>query len=198
MIAVCLPHFCFLRCCGFLSARGSELSRRRRRTSVQLARFRCPETGREQGSGSERLLDADYTTYVTLSGGDQLKISSEEAFSSIYIIWNKIPGEWTLSAAGASYTLGQYGYLHEFVDLREQTGTAVNEATVSIPKDIAVCDIYAFTEGNLPDWVQVWQPPCQQADLMLFSTHSDDEQLFLREFCLIMPAKSARPYKSCI
>ena len=140
--------------------------------------------GENKALDSERLLDADYTTYVTLSGGDQLKISSEEAFSSIYIIWNKIPGEWTLSAAGASYTLGQYGYLHEFVDLREQTGTAVNEATVSIPKDIAVCDIYAFTEGNLPDWVQVWQPPCQQADLMLFSTHSDDEQLF---FAGILP-----------
>ena len=140
--------------------------------------------GENKALDSERLLDADYTTYVTLSGGDQLKISSEEAFSSIYIIWNKIPGEWTLSAACASYTLGQYGYLHEFVDLREQTGTAVNEATVSIPKDIAVCDIYAFTEGNLPDWVQVWQPPCQQADLMLFSTHSDDEQLF---FAGILP-----------
>ena len=140
--------------------------------------------GEDKALDSGRLLDADYTTYVSLSGEDQLKISSEKAFASIYIIWNKIPGEWTLSAAGTSHTLGQYGYLHEFVDLHERTGTVVNEATVSIPKDITVCDIYAFTEGSLPDWVQVWQPPCQQADLMLFSTHSDDEQLF---FAGILP-----------
>ena len=55
--------------------------------------------GEDKALDSGRLLDADYTTYVSLSGEDRLKISSEKAFASIYIIWNKIPGEWTLSAA---------------------------------------------------------------------------------------------------
>jgi len=135
-------------------------------------------TGEAKNLNSAKLLDGEYTTYDSLSEGDILKISSKIDFTSIYIIWNKIPGSWTLSAAGNSYTLGSNGYLHEFVDIKGLTGTAVKETSVTIPKDLSVCDVYVFTEGNLPDWVQVWQPPCEKADLMLLSTHSDDEQLF--------------------
>ena len=43
---------------------------------------------------------------------------------------------------------------------------------------MCVCDISVFSEGDLPQWVQVWQPQCEKADIMLLSTHSDDEQLF--------------------
>jgi len=41
-----------------------------------------------------------------------------------------------------------------------------------------VCDIYAFTIGYPPDWVQTWLPPLEKADLLLFPTHADDEHLF--------------------
>ena len=30
----------------------------------------------------------------------------------------------------------------------------------------------------MPEYVEVWEKPCEQADLLLLSTHSDDEQLF--------------------
>lgn len=144
-----------------------------------------------QGSGGEskdlesrKLLDGNYNTYTALSSGDVLKISSETAFSSIYIIWNRIPGEWTLTANGNSYLVGKNGYLHEYVDIQALAGAPVKEASITIPKEITLCDVYAFTEGDLPDWVQIWQPPCEKADLMLLSTHSDDEQLF---FAGILP-----------
>ena len=36
-----------------------------------------------------------------------------------------------------------------------------------------------FTQGQVPQWVQQWQSPVENgADLVLFSTHADDEQLF--------------------
>ena len=42
-----------------------------------------------------------------------------------------------------------------------------------------LCEIHAFTAGQTPDWVQKWMPPAEgEADLVLFSTHGDDEQLF--------------------
>ena len=141
-------------------------------------------TGEAKNLNSAKLLDGEYTTYELLSNGDILKISSGTAFTSIYIVWGKIPGSWTLSAAGNSYTLGSNGYLHEFVEIKGFTGAAVKEASVTIPKDLSICDLYVFTEGSLPDWVQVWQPPCEKADLMLLSTHSDDDQLF---FAGILP-----------
>jgi len=141
-------------------------------------------TGEEKNLDAAKLLDGEYTTYTQLSGSDVLKISSGTEFSSIYIIWNKIPGNWTLSAGSDSYTLGRNGYLHEYVAVKDLTGHAVKEVSITLPKDLSVCDVYAFTEGSVPDWVQIWQPPCEKADLMLLSTHSDDEQLF---FAGILP-----------
>ena len=44
-------------------------------------------------------------------------------------------------------------------------------------------------EGELPDFVEIWQPSCEVADLLLFSTHSDDEQLF---FLGLLPTYVAR------
>lgn len=127
---------------------------------------------------SSKLLDNEYTTYSYFSGGDILKINSDTEFSSIYIVWNKIPGNWTIEADGNLYEMGKHGFLHEYVDIKALTGKNVKEISVRIPKEITVCDVNAFTEGNLPDWVQIWQPPCEKADIMLLSTHSDDEQLF--------------------
>lgn len=141
-------------------------------------------TGEEKAFNPAKLLDGKYTTYTSFAGGDVLTIRSTAAFSSVYIIWDKIPGDWTLSADGRTYRLGTNGFLHEFADLELLTGGTAQEVTVTLPKDIAVCDIYVFTDGALPEWVQVWQPPCEKADLMLLSTHSDDEQLF---FAGILP-----------
>ena len=41
-----------------------------------------------------------------------------------------------------------------------------------------ICKLYAFGEGDVPSWVQQWNPPCDTADILLISTHADDEQLF--------------------
>lgn len=125
-----------------------------------------------------RLLDSDYTTYVYVASGDTLTITQESGIASLYIIWNKVPGEWTLSANGIDYNLGQNGFLHEYIDIKSLTGTSPTEISVKVHGDISICDIYTFTEGTLPEWVQTWNAPCEKADIMLLSTHSDDEHLF--------------------
>lgn len=70
--------------------------------------------------------------------------------------------------------------LHEYIPL---SGTQ-NEFFLELPPGSAVCEIALYTEGRLPDSVQIWEPPCAQADLLLFPTHGDDEHLF---FGGIMP-----------
>jgi len=52
--------------------------------------------------------------------------------------------------------------------------------------------IYVLNKGQLPEYVEVWDKPCTEADLLLFSTHSDDEQLF---FAGLMPTYIARGAK---
>lgn len=127
---------------------------------------------------SKRLLDDEYTTYTTLSKGDILKIKSDKQIAGLYIVWNKIPGEWNLTINEKSFSAGKHGFLHEYLSIEELYASTSNEVSIVMPKDISVCDIYVFSQGELPGWVQVWQPSCEKADIMLLSTHSDDEQLF--------------------
>jgi len=127
---------------------------------------------------SKKLLDDEYTTYTSLSKGDVLKVKSDEQIAGLYIVWNKVPGEWNLTVNEKSFTLGQYGFLHEYLSVEELYGGTSSEVSIILPKDISLCDLYVFSQGELPDWVQVWEPPCEKADIMLLSTHSDDEQLF--------------------
>lgn len=41
-----------------------------------------------------------------------------------------------------------------------------------------LCEVRLFTTGAAPVDVQVWQPPCEQADVLLFPSHADDDVIF--------------------
>ena len=45
--------------------------------------------------------------------------------------------------------------------------------------DQVVVNLAVYSEGVLPYAVQTWLPPVEKADLMVFSTHQDDEVIFL-------------------
>ena len=45
--------------------------------------------------------------------------------------------------------------------------------------DQGVCNLRVYSAGELPREVEVWQPPVEKADLMVVSTHQDDELIFL-------------------
>lgn len=42
-----------------------------------------------------------------------------------------------------------------------------------------VAQVHVFAPGDVPGWVQQWNPPCEKADLLVFAAHPDDEVLFL-------------------
>lgn len=106
--------------------------------------------------------------------GKNIKISSDKSFFGIYIEWTKLPGNWKLFDGTEEVLFGQKGFLHEFAEIKNGT----KYAEIRREKEISVKKIYVFTDGKLPDWVQVWDEPCDKADLMLCTTHADDEQLF--------------------
>ena len=130
------------------------------------------------------LLDRDYTTQLTFGQGAAISLTGSENISSLYIVWSLPPGEWsvsdaetreTASARADSQVFGQNGFIHEFITL----DTPADDLLISLPQDGArLCDIYAFSEGAPPEWVQIWQPPHRTADLLVFPTHADDEHLF--------------------
>jgi LmbE family N-acetylglucosaminyl deacetylase len=122
---------------------------------------------------AEVLLDRDYTTKLEFDSESSIIISADEEIHSLYFIWDLPPGEWNLIDV-ETQICGLSGYIHEFVILDNPT----MEITAQLPNDGAIlCNIYAFSDGTPPEWVQVWQPPLPVADMLLVPTHADDEFL---------------------
>lgn len=122
---------------------------------------------------SEKLKDQSFRTKVEFSEAKELTLTSEHGIYSLYIVWDQIPGEWTLKADETEYLCGKQGFIHEFIRLGGE-----KELTVNIPRGAIVCDIRAFGEGTVPGDVQIWNEPCEKADLLLIPSHADDEHLY--------------------
>lgn len=126
------------------------------------------------------LYDGNRKTYSQCEGEGSATVSNSEGIYSLYIEFDRRPKEWTLTNpdTGESVTCGKNSFLHEFVDVAALFEKAPTELVLTYASETVVADIYAFSEGEVPEWVQIWQPPCEEADLLLLSSHSDDEQLF--------------------
>ncbi len=119
-------------------------------------------------------LDDNEKTWIPMGKDLTLYVKGKSAFSGLYIKFQK-PCEWTVTLPdGTTLPGGQNGMIHEWLPL----GQSVETLELHLPKGAMLCDVYAFTDGTLPDWVQTWEPPCEEADLMVMTTHSDDELLW--------------------
>jgi LmbE family N-acetylglucosaminyl deacetylase len=127
-----------------------------------------------------RLTDEKRTTYTTAKG--EITLQKEEGIAHLYIEFDRLPEEWSVVASGKEYKM-EGGYLHQYVDIAALCG-AQEELTLKFPQKTAIADLYYFEQGDLPEFVQKWEAPCEKADLMLLTSHSDDEQLF---FAGILP-----------
>ena len=128
-----------------------------------------------EGDWTDRLDDNSYETAIGFDAGDEMTISASEPFSSLYIEWARMPAPWTLLVEDTSVACGENGFLHEYVEI----GMPVTSVTLSFPSDCRMANLRAYGEGTPPADVQIWNAPCDQADFLVFSTHADDEILFL-------------------
>ena len=118
----------------------------------------------------DAVTDGDAQTWTT---GQLVLRSEERKIGSLYLEWSHVPEAWSYTADGVTVTVEKDGYLHQYVQL----STPATE--VVITADNALCDLYAFEpDTKLPDWVQIWQPAHEHADLLLIPTHADDEYVF--------------------
>lgn len=125
------------------------------------------------------LTDGKEETYTDLPAGAAVTITSETEIASLYVIFDRIYGAWTLSDGMTEAVCGENGYLHEYINVTEKLGHSPNSLTLTFAeRDCSLSEVHLFGDGAAPSWVQIWEPPCEEADLLLFSTHIDDEQLF--------------------
>lgn len=126
----------------------------------------------------------DGKTYYGYASADQAHVTlyHEGGIGSLYLIFWLPYGPYTMTNndTGAVHTCGTHGFLYEFQDLVEIFGTAPSSVTLTFDNGpVTINELTVYTPGRVPDTVQKWEAPAEDGtDLILFSTHGDDEQLF--------------------
>ena len=124
------------------------------------------------------LTDGNNKSYQKSSGNAELKLENPNSISSLYLLFDLEYGEYTITdnISGKVYTAGSYGFLHEYIVLDAPTTSLTIRFTNGT---VRLSELYTFAAGKAPDFVQQWAAPLDgKADIVLFATHGDDDQLF--------------------
>ena len=103
--------------------------------------------------------------------------------AGLYVCFGNMPESWEIQTSDDGkdwFTAvpGDRRFLHAYVAL-PQPAQHVRLAVTSEKKTaLRINDLFVLSEGDLPDWVQVWQPTEEKADILFLSTHPDDELIF--------------------
>lgn len=126
-----------------------------------------------------RLTDNNWTTKYELPAGSEIVVEASEDIYSLYIIWDAPPAPYTIECDMGAHLYGdsggENGFLHEYIELYMPT----DRIAIHVPQGgVTICDIFAYGDGETPARAQIWEPACEDADMLLLSTHADDEHLF--------------------
>ena len=113
----------------------------------------------------------------------EVKTPAGKPAAGLYMIWKADTPAVALEVwdAGAGEfkpyaTVNGGAMVHEFIKVENLTRfrfRSTDETGV-----IPITELTVLTEGDLPGWVQAWQPPCTDADILFFVAHPDDELIF--------------------
>ena len=130
----------------------------------------------------ESLFDGDQTKAVKLDEAAAICLEHEGGIGSAYLIFDLEYGAFTITdqTSGESREFGSNALVHEFADIEGAFGYAPKKIEIAFENGAGqINELFLFAPGTPPDWVQRWQLPKDgETDLVLFSTHCDDEQLF--------------------
>lgn len=128
------------------------------------------------------LFDGQKTISNVYQAGSWITFENEEGIGSVYIIFDRECFGYTVTNndTGETGRWGENDFLHEFVDLEGYFGSAPTSVTLTFEEGpFYINEIELYSSGEVPASVQKWEKPLEEgADLVLFSTHADDEQLF--------------------
>jgi len=167
---LCLLILILIACAGYASAQEAE-------DITPMCRI--------SGVNSPELLTDRSMDYIWYSRGEgsALKITFPEGSGAqgIYMEWVSEESVYTLSQydkdgnllSSESHT-DRFPALNVYYPLERGAAYAV----FTLADHTGICDIYVYGEGSLPKSLQLWEPPYDDADIMLIVAHQDDEELW--------------------
>ena len=129
------------------------------------------------------ITDGKYTTYWESSKRKEpwVTLSSEKPVYGLYLCFRNLPESYVIQKkSGEDWVTvaeGDTRYYHAFYELDGLKKIRIM-STAEKKNSLGFNEIYAFGQGEVPDWVQCWEPPVEKADLLFLIAHPDDELLF--------------------
>ncbi len=127
----------------------------------------------------KNITDKKYSVANDFFENDYITIDSAVNVKTVYILWDKLPEQFSvkdnLGNLIIKFDSSNNIMLHQVIKINIDT----KAISINIDKgDCKIAEVYVFSEGFLPNWVQDWRDPYKKADILLLSTHADDEHLF--------------------
>lgn len=134
------------------------------------------------------LHDQDIDTYRTAKNGAAITLESDTGIGGLYLMFDLEYGPYTITDndTGRTFTAGTQQFLHEYLTFAVTTSVTLDFSS----GPVRLSEIFVLSPGEAPDFVQQWQAPLEgETDILLLSTHGDDDQLF---FAGLLPLYAAQ------
>lgn len=119
------------------------------------------------------LVDNKYTSFVTIEPGSRLLIKADSA-AWVYVKFHaNAPESFSIQAEDKSIIKHSNGFLHDTVAI-----PVSNVIALFSEEPMQITEIEVYSEGTLPKNVQRWENTLSKCDILITSTHSDDDTLF--------------------
>jgi LmbE family N-acetylglucosaminyl deacetylase len=136
---------------------------------------------------TSQMTDGKYTTYFQTKGVKEpyVTVTSPAGIDAygVYICFAVEPDNWLLQTMvnGEWYTVKEMTdeYMHVYVPLYGARMFRIIAVNNGKKQELAINEIFVFTKGDIPGWVQRWEPTPEDADIMFIMAHPDDELIFL-------------------
>ena len=132
------------------------------------------------------MTDGKYTTKwesnKTKNPNVTITAPSDTPIYGLYICFATMPESYEIQVEQdgkwVTYKEGDTSYYHAYVSLPEGVKKVRLYVTQDTKFTLGINELYCLSEGALPSWVQVWEPTVENADILFFAAHPDDELLF--------------------
>ena len=137
---------------------------------------------------TEVLFDRDYEKiWVSNSAKNnflEVRLPAGETCSGVQIKWAAINKKWCVEVLQNGEWVAVDGYREDRPYLTTWTPLEnVTEFRIAshsnYPHELRIDELNVLSAGERPDWIQVWEPTYEKADLMLVIAHPDDEYIFM-------------------
>ncbi|NLO84972.1 MAG: hypothetical protein GX096_06065 [Clostridiales bacterium] len=132
-----------------------------------------------------RLIDRDYSTSMVTDRAKKIRIEittpENQPATSLYLCFGKIPEHWSIEhemdGEWVEAVQGDTNYLHAYAEFDASTHFRI-VVSYGYADKLNLKELFVFSQGDCPDWVQRWEPTHEKADLLLLVAHPDDELIF--------------------